>query len=73
MRDVPESIHRKTSRSGLLEGRQFSLMSIREAQRVVCTRMRPPGPRSRGRRTALGVAAGPVRGNGCGARPLVRE
>jgi anti-anti-sigma factor len=35
MRDVPESIHRKTAKIGLLEGRQFSLMSIREARRIV--------------------------------------
>ena len=35
MRDVAESIHRNTSKSGLPEGRQFSLISIREAQRVV--------------------------------------
>lgn len=35
MPDVPESIHRKTAESGLFEGRQFSLTSIREAQRTV--------------------------------------
>src|SRR3954464_9182548 len=35
MRDVPESIHRKTAKSGSSEGGQFSLMSIREAKRTV--------------------------------------
>ena len=35
MRDVPESRHRQTAKSGLSEGRQFSLTSIREAQRIV--------------------------------------
>ena len=35
MRVVPESIHRKASKGGLSEGRQFSLTSIREAQRIV--------------------------------------
>jgi anti-anti-sigma factor len=35
MRKVPESIHRKTGKSGLSEGRQFSLMCIRDTQRIV--------------------------------------
>src|ERR1700752_1920777 len=35
MRDVLESTHRQTAKSGLPEGRQFSLISIREAQRIV--------------------------------------
>ena len=35
MRDVPGSRHRQTAKSGLSGGRQFSLMSIREAQRIV--------------------------------------
>ena len=35
MRQVPESIHRKIAKTGLSEGRQFSVTSIREAQRIV--------------------------------------
>lgn len=36
MRHVTESIHRKAGKSGLSEGRQFSLTSFREAQRTSC-------------------------------------
>ena len=35
MRDLPESTHRQTATNGLSEGSQFSLTSIREAQRIV--------------------------------------
>jgi anti-anti-sigma factor len=35
MRDVPESTDRQTMKSGMAEGRQFSVISIREAQRIV--------------------------------------
>ena len=35
MHDVTESMHGKTAKIGLSEAPQFSMMSIREAQRVV--------------------------------------
>jgi anti-anti-sigma factor len=35
MRDVPESTHRQSERSGLSRLGQFSLMSIRQAHRIV--------------------------------------
>ena len=35
MRDIPDSIHRQTAKNRLSQGRQFSLTSVRETQRIV--------------------------------------